>query len=158
MEYNEDSKVWIYQANRLFSKNDISEINELLKNFTSTWQAHGQNLSAGFEIRYALFVILWVNENVATASGCSIDSSVRLMKEIEQKFGVDLFNRFNMAWKEQDEVKVAKRENFEKLILDGTIKSETIVFNNMVTNGADLAKKWEVPFSESWHAKVFSTI
>ena len=157
MKYHENSKVWVYQSNRLFTGKEISEINESLKSFTATWQAHGQGLSAGYEIRYGLFIILWVDENVASASGCSIDSSVRLMKEIEQKYGVELFNRFNIAWREHEEVKITNRENFEKLLLDGRIKNETIVFNNMVTNGSDLKSKWEVPFSESWHAKVFST-
>lgn len=153
-----NSKVWIYQADRPFTTTELLEINDLLKNFTTTWQAHGQNLSAGFEIIYGLFIILWVDENDAKPSGCSIDSSVRLIKEIEQKYSVDLFNRFNMAWKEQGEVKVAKREDFERLVLDGTIQNETIVFNNMITNGADLENKWEVPFSKSWHAKIFATI
>ena len=157
MKYHENSKVWVYQSNRLFTGKEISEINESLKSFTATWQAHGQDLSAGYEIRDGLFIILWVDENVASASGCSIDSSVRLMKEIEQKYNVELFNRFNIAWREQEEVKITNRENFEKLVLDGRIKNETIVFNNMVTNGSDLKSKWEVPFSESWHAKVFST-
>ena len=158
MKYLENTKLWIYQADRKFTHTEISEISNLLNGFTSTWQAHGQNLNAGFEFRYELFIILWVNENVATASGCSIDSSVRIMKEIEQNYEVDLFNRFNMAWKEQGEVKVAKREDFEKLVSDGTIKNETIVFDNMLTSGAFLENKWEVPFSESWHSKVFTVI
>ena len=157
MKYHVNYKVWVYQSNRLLTSKEISEINESLKNFTATWKAHGQDLSAGYEIRYGLFIILWLNENVTSASGCSIDSSVRLMKEIEQKYGVELFNRFNIAWKVGDEIKIANREEFKKLVSNGDIKNETIVFNNMVSNGADLTRKWEVPFSESWHAKVFST-
>jgi hypothetical protein len=158
MENLTNNKVWIYQADRKFTFEEISDLNKQLSDFTDTWQAHGQNLSAGYEIRYDLFIVLWVNEEIANASGCSIDSSVRLIKGIEQKYGIDLFNRFNMAWKEKNEVKVAKREDFEKLVLNGYIKNETIVFNNMVTNGDGLENKWEVPFSESWHSKIFTTI
>lgn len=157
MKYLENTKLWIYQADRKFTPTEILNISNLLGEFTSTWQAHGQNLSAGFEIRYSLFIILWVDENLANASGCSIDSSVRIIKEIEQKYGVDLFNRFNMAWKEEGKVNVAKRQEFEQMVLEGTIQNETIVFNNMVTSGVDFENKWEVTFSESWHAKVFAT-
>ncbi len=156
MKINPKSKVWIYQANRLFNNTECNYINTLLTNFTQNWQAHGASLSSGFEIRYNLFLILWVNEDLAGASGCSIDASVRVIKQIEQEFGVDLFNRFNMAYKENDTIKTTDRANFEKLLTSKTINPQTIVFNNLVNTYNDLQNNWEIPFVNSWHSKVFT--
>lgn len=156
MTVNPSSKIWIYQADRLFTNLECNKINTLLTNFTQNWQAHGTSLSSGFEIRYNLFLILWVDEDLAGASGCSIDASVRVIKQIEQEFGVDLFNRFNMAYKENGVVKITDRDNFEKLLTSKSIIPQTIVFNNLVNTYNDLQNNWEIPFANSWHSKVFT--
>lgn len=155
MKPNQNSKVWIYQANRMFTEVECNNINALLQNFTQGWQAHGANLSAGFEIRYNLFLILWVDETLAAASGCSIDSSVRVIKQIEQDYNVDLFNRFNMAYKDNDLVKTVDKQRFEDLLKNQNINPQTKVFNNMVNTYGLLETNWEIPFANSWHSKVF---
>ena len=152
---NEQAKIWIYQANKKFSNEQIGHLKQILVDFTNGWTAHNQQLQAGFEIKYNRFIILTVDESQAGASGCSIDKSVHLMKQIEQEFNIDLFDRFNIAWKESDMVKSASREEFEGLIKDGIINSETIVFNNLVSTYSAYLNNWEIPFKNSWHSKVF---
>ena len=152
---NEQAKIWIYQANKIFSNEQISHLQQILLDFTNGWTAHNQQLQASFEIKYNRFIILTVDESQAGASGCSIDKSVHLMKQIEQEFSVDLFDRFNIAWKEGDLVKSVSREEFEGLIKEGAINSETIVFNNLVPTYSAYLNNWEIPFKNSWHSKVF---
>lgn len=156
MKINSSSKIWIYQADRLLTQKESDQINTTLINFTQNWQAHGTALSSGFEIRYNLFLILWVDEELAGASGCSIDASVRVIKQIEQEFGIDLFNRFNMAYKENEVVKITDKTNFETLLKNQIINSKTIVFNNLVNTYNDLKNNWEIPIANSWHSKVFT--
>jgi hypothetical protein len=127
-----------------------------LEAFTNQWKAHGNELLAKAEIRYGFFIILTVDESQANVTGCSIDSSVRLIKEIEQEYGVDLFNRFNIAYKLNNEVIVNNKEDFETLVNIKQITQGTIVFNNMVQTLAELETKWEVPFKNSWHSTVFA--
>ena len=152
---NEQAKIWIYQASKTFSNEQISQLQQILLDFTNGWTAHNQQLQASFEIKYNRFIILTVDESQAGASGCSIDKSVHLMKQIEQKFNIDLFDRFNIAWKEGDSVKSASREEFEELIKEGIINPETIVFNNLVPTYSAYLNNWEIPFKNSWHSKVF---
>ncbi|MFD2582116.1 ABC transporter ATPase [Pedobacter vanadiisoli] len=156
MSFSPQSRVWIYQSNRKFTSNEEDEILNKLTAFTNQWKAHGNELLAKAEIRYGFFIILTVDENQAGVTGCSIDSSVRLIKEIEQEYHVDLFNRFNMAYKVNDEVVVNSKEDFETLVNIKQVTPETIVFNNMVQNLAELETKWEVPFQNSWHSTVFA--
>lgn len=156
MSFSPQSRVWIYQSNRKFSQTEEAEILHKLSAFTSQWKAHGNELLAKAEVRYGFFIILTVDENQANVTGCSIDSSVRLIKEIEQEYNVDLFDRFNIAYKIDDEVKVQGKEDFETLVNIKQVTPETIVFNNMVQNLADLENKWEVAFKNSWHSTVFA--
>ncbi|WP_316803967.1 ABC transporter ATPase [Pedobacter nototheniae] len=156
MSFSPQSRVWIYQSDRKFSTAEETEILQSLSAFTNQWKAHGNELMAKAEIRYGFFIILTVDENQANVTGCSIDSSVRLIKEIEQTYHVDLFNRFNIAYKVNDEVKVQGKEDFETLVNIKQVTPETIVFNNMVQNLTELENKWEVPFKNSWHSTVFA--
>jgi hypothetical protein len=96
-----------------------------------------------------------VDENVAGATGCSIDKSVYLIKEIEKEFNVTLFDRFRIAFRDGERIINCGREAFEELIKTGTISQDTVVFNNMIQSRKELQTSWEIPIKNSWHAKVF---
>ncbi|SFH20065.1 ABC transporter ATPase [Pedobacter insulae] len=156
MIFSPQSKIWIYQSNRAFTANEVIEIQQKLDEFTAQWTAHGHQLKAKAEIRYNFFIVLIVDQESANATGCSIDSSVRVIKEIEQTYNVDLFDRFNVAYKINDEVYVNSKEDFETLISIKNVTSETIVFNNLVQTLAEYETKWEVPLVQSWHNMIFA--
>jgi len=148
-------RVWIYQANRILTVEERSFIQNSLAVFTADWKAHGQELLASVEIRYNLFIIIKVDQSQTMPTGCSIDKSVHILKNIEQELGLDLFDRMQIAYKVEQQVEVVDRMTFESLLSSGTVNKDTIVFNNLVDNGADLSDAWEVPLHKSWHAQVF---
>ena len=156
MIFSPQSKVWIYQSNRQFTAIEAKAIQQKLDAFTAQWTAHGHQLKAKAEIPYNFFIVLTVDQDTASATGCSIDSSVRLIKEIEQTYGVDLFDRFNMAYKIDNEVHVVTKEDFETLITIKQIGPQTIVFNNLVQTLAEFEAKWEVAIEDSWHKNIFA--
>lgn len=156
MQISENSRIWIYQSDRKLNLEEESAILQILSDFTSNWQAHGHNLAALGEVIHHQFIILSVDEQVAGATGCSIDKSVALMKDIEQKFNINLFDRFRVAFKLNDELKSCSREDFEKLIENGEVNEDTSVFNNLIQTRKELKTSWEIPLKDSWHARVFS--
>ena len=156
MQFSPQSKVWIYQSNREFTETEATEIQKTLNDFVSGWLAHGEDLKAKAEIFHNFFIVITVDESLVSTTGCSIDASVRVLKDIEQTYGLDLFNRFNMAYRENGKIIATNKETFETLVSIQQITPETIVFNNMVSTLADFVSKWEVPFSESWHQHVFA--
>ncbi len=155
MQFSENSRVWIYQADRKLTDAETQQLQQQLNSFTQSWTAHNNALKAGAEIRYNRFIVLVVDESQAGASGCSIDKSVNFMKQVEQHYNINLFDRFNLAYRDADEVLSAPRAQFEELIKQGTINQDTIVFNNLVQTLAELDAKWEVPFKNSWHPQLF---
>jgi hypothetical protein len=80
------------------------------------------------------------------------------MKQIEQEYGIHLFDRFNFAYREGEKVLSAPRHQFEELLKTGKIDNNTIVFNNLIHNLGDLESKWEVPFKDSWHPQLFGEL
>lgn len=158
MRFSEHSRVWIYQSDRELYDEQVKQLHEILNNFTAEWTAHNHQLKAKAEIRYNRFLILIVDETQAGASGCSIDKSVNFIKRLEQQFGINLLDRFNMAYRQGEKVLSAPRHEFEELLKTGRINAGTIVYNNLVQNLEQLETKWEVPFKDSWHNQLFGDL
>ena len=156
MSFSPQSRVWVYQSNREFSASEVTEIQEKLNAFTTQWQAHGHQLKAKAEIIHNFFIVITVDETASNVTGCSIDASVRVLKEIETQYNLDLFNRFNMAYMVDNKVFSLNKEDFETLVSIKKITPDTIVFNNMVQTLEEFETKWQVPFAQSWHNTVFS--
>ena len=156
MNISENSRVWIYQSDRPFTKEEEQAIKKILNDFTTEWQAHGHALAALAEIYHHQFIVLSVDEQIAGATGCSIDKSVHLMKEVETKFNINLFDRFRMAYKSGEDIINCSREEFEEQIKKGIVDGQTLVFNNLISRRKELETSWNIPLADSWHAKVFS--
>ena len=155
MQFSENSRVWIYQSDKKLTGEQVQQIQQHLDNFTTQWTAHNNQLKAKAEIRYNRFLVLIVDETQAGASGCSIDKSVHFMKQLEEHFNINLFDRFNLAYRDGEEVLSLPRAQFEELIKSGKLNKDSIVFNNLVQNLSELNTKWEVPFKDSWHIQLF---
>ncbi len=149
----DNSRVWVYQADRSFSDEEVRQITEQLRLFVENWKRHGEDLKASFQIRYNQFIILAVDENVANVSGCSIDASVHIIQELQKKLEVDLLNKMNVTFKDGDNVNIVSLTAFKEFAKLNKITSNTLVFNNMIASKAELEASWEVKASESWHAK-----
>lgn len=149
----EESRIWIYQANRSFSDQEISEIEDKLKTFIENWTAHGSDLQSGFTIKYKRFIIIALNQNLNKATGCSIDASVHFIQQLEKQYNVDLMDKMNVSYKQGDYIAYKTLLDFKKMAKDKAVSKNTIVFNNMVTNIAEFNENWEVPASESWHSR-----
>lgn len=151
----EESKIWIYQSNRKFSDDEITEIHVDLENFIENWAAHGTSLAASYLLKYNRFIILAVNQEVQMATGCSIDASVAFIQSLEQKYNVDLLDKMNVTFKVGEHVAHKTLIDFKKMAKDKAVTGETIVFNNLVNNIAEFNESWETPAIDSWHSRFF---
>ncbi len=149
----EESRVWIYQANRSFSEAELLEIKEKLNTFIQNWTAHGSDLQSGYTIKYKRFIVIALNQNLNQATGCSIDASVHFIQQLEKDYNVDLMDKMNVSFKQGDFVAYKSLLDFKKMVKDKAVSKNTIVFNNLVTNIAEFNENWEVPASESWHSR-----
>lgn len=149
-----DTRVWIYQSSRELTANEAAEIKQKADAFADQWTAHGQAMRAAIEVFYNRFIVVFADESQAMASGCSIDSSVRFIKQLETEYNITFLDRMNIAYKEGDKVKAVPMNRFREMIAQGQLNADTIVFNNLVPNKGDFEIGWEVPAKESWHKQL----
>ena len=150
---SEESRVWIYQANRSFSDEEILDIEAKISTFIEAWTAHGKDLQAGFKIVYKRFIVLALDQDLNAATGCSIDASVHFIQQLEKEYAVDLMDKMNVSYKQGEFIAHKSLIDFKKMAKQKAVSKNTIVFNNLVHNIAEFNENWEVPASESWHSR-----
>lgn len=148
--FSPDSRVWIYQSNRLFTIAEALAIEDLLNDFTSKWLSHGVPVKGAGHLFFGQFIILMADEKATGVSGCSTDSSVRLVKDIEQRFGVNMFDRTTLAFVVKDKVELLPLAQLQYAFGNGFITTDTLYFNNLVQTKEELEKNWIVPVKNSW--------
>ena len=151
LAYPDESRVWIYQADKPFKEADIPAINEDIDRFCAQWTSHNRELRALGGVMHDLFVVLVVDETKAPTSGCSIDKSVAFVKSLEQKYECSLLERNNIAWlDEQEQIHITPLQQLKSDVQSGRVHMGTYVFDNLVANRKDFIGKWVVPLEQSW--------
>lgn len=148
-----DSRVWIYQADRSFSEAEEEMISNSMKEFCSQWSAHGNPLETSFEVKHSQFIVLGVNENAAGASGCSIDGSVRVLKELAAALKIDFFDRTKVAFLREGEIKLYPVQELPMVFKSGILSGSSITFNNLAPDKNAFEKNWKISVEKSWLAK-----
>lgn len=144
------ARIWVYQADRRIDPKEKLTIENNLSEFTSDWMAHGQPLQASFTILENYFVILAVNENVNDASGCSIDQSTQVMRQISEITGINFFNRTLVPFEISDEVKQINLSDLKQKYQEGLWNEHSIIFNTLAGSIEELRRNWRMKASMSW--------
>ncbi|PQB04360.1 ABC transporter ATPase [Aureitalea marina] len=156
VEFNalpDHSRVWIYQSNRKFLPEEVEQIQLRTQEFLEQWTAHGQNLEAGFEVRHNRFIVIGLNQENASASGCSIDASVHFIQSLEKEFDLDLMDKMNVTFYNGPYIAHKTLADFKAMAKSRSVSGKTVVFNNLVNTKAEYKEHWEVPAKESWHSR-----
>lgn len=144
------SKVWIYQAARKLSMQQALYADGLLQNFVETWKTHGAPVKGFATILFGQFVIVMADETMSGVSGCSTDSSVKIIKQIELETGINMFDRQLLAFIINDTVQLLPLSQFKYAIEHEKLAPSTIYFNNTVSTKEALLNNWMIPVSASW--------
>jgi hypothetical protein len=132
-------------------------ISETLSAFTHQWVAHGNPLKTSFKIFHDQFIVLAADENFEQASGCSIDGAVRTIQEINNQYGLSLFDRTKVTFL-KDEIIVINSVDLLKSLEKGIWKHDTLTFNNVLVSKGDLVKNWVVPANQTWLKRYLTKI
>ncbi len=149
------ARIWIYQSNRAFTAAEQADILKRSEAFISEWTAHGSKLSSSVAVYHHQFLVMAVNEEAGLASGCSIDSAVRFIKSLEPAFGLNFFDRSQVAFFVNDQIVLMPLQKIKEKVAEGHIQENTRVFNNLIGNKTELQSQWLIPAKDSWLKKYF---
>lgn len=153
--FHATSKVWIYQSNRELSATEVSEIDNALKMFSKEWTSHKQEVKATGVVLLNRFIVLLADESLNAVGGCSIDSSVKFIRSIENQYGINLLDRTVLLFETDGKMIEVPLNQLEKNISKGTIAIESIYFNNTVSSLDEMKNNWQVPAKNSWMSAKF---
>lgn len=155
-DFNDNSRVWIYQSSRMFLVSEALEMEDMLNAFVAGWKSHGATVKGYAHVFFGQFIVLMADESATTVGGCSTDSSVHLIKSIEEKFNVQMFDRQNLAFVVKDKIELLPLSQLDNAVENNFINAVTLYFNNTVLSKKEMADKWIIPVKESWLAKRLS--
>ena len=148
-----NGRIWIYVANRPLTPAESSIIEERLSVFCKNWAAHGNQLTAEFAIFYNQLLVLGVDEEIEAASGCSIDQTSAIFRQIDNEMNLDLFNRMNLTFLEDDKIRLVQLPELTQAFRVGIIHANSTFLDNTLGVLSELRTRWQVPFEKSWAFK-----
>lgn len=147
------SRVWVYASDRPFTAQELATVVPHLEEFARQWASHNIQLKSWAGILFDQFVVLIVDETRKDASGCSIDTSVRYLQGLQDQLGINLFDRWNFHFMEDQQVVTLTKDQFAEAYRKGRINDETLVFDHLVNTLEKLQNDWIKPVAHSWHQR-----
>lgn len=151
-DFSDESRVWIYQSSRAFIEREATEINEQLYQFYSQWNSHGEPVKGWAQLLFGQFVVVMADESQSQVSGCSTDSSVRIIKSIEKQYDVNMFDRLMLTFLVNGKAEMLPMNQVQYALDKGYIKQDTPLFNNVVLTKKEMMTNWLIPLDKSWLA------
>lgn len=150
------ARIWIYQAGRKLAEAEKDTISETLTSFTHSWVVHGNPLKTSFTILLDQFIVLAADETYNEASGCSIDSSVRVIRQLDQQFSLGLFDRTQVAFRKADKIEIIPLNELARALNEARWSHDSLFFNNVIATKGQLTNEWIVPAHRSWLRRYLS--
>jgi hypothetical protein len=151
--FSDNARVWIYQSSRAFIEKEANEVNEQLHQFYSQWLSHGDVVKGWAKLLFNQFVVVIADEENVAVSGCSTDSSVRVIKSLEKQYSVNFFDRMMLTFLVKDKAEMLPMHQVQYALDKGYINADTPLFNNTLTSKKELMENWLVPLKDSWLAR-----
>jgi hypothetical protein len=148
-----NSRIWVYQSDAALTEEQEQMVNSTLREFCDQWVAHGDPLRTSFKIDRKHFIILGVDEDASAPSGCSIDTSVRMLKDLNTRIGVDFLDRSFVTFLINGQIQQIPVGELKKAFSDGTLGASTPAFHTLAPSKAVYERDWILPAGKTWLAK-----
>jgi hypothetical protein len=139
----------------MFTMAEALDMEPILKDFARSWKSHGDPVKGFVNLFFGRFLVIIADESYTGVSGCSTDSSVRVIKEIEKMTGVQMFNRELLAFWVKDKVQTIPLAQVGYALENGMLSPTTLYFNNLVNNKSAMETDWMQPIQDSWLGKKY---
>jgi hypothetical protein len=153
--FSTKSRVWIYPASRRLTPAEVQMVNDQVSDFCKQWTAHSQKLKATGWVEWDRFLFLVVDETMAGASGCSIDSSLAFIRKLGEALQVDFLDRLTFYYlDEEGSMQWVQKKDLSDFVSRGIIQPDTLFIDTLVSDRERLESSWLVPYNHSWHSKI----
>lgn len=145
------AKVWVYPSSRKFYQNELSEVEDKIKNFISEWKNEDPSFKASYRFLYDRFVVILAEEDESKLTNQDLDQVVVFILSLQIEYDIELLDRMNVCFKQGEYVQYKEVKEFKKLLKNKSVSKNTVVFDNLIQSKEELENFWEVPITESWY-------
>ncbi len=148
-QMKDNSRVWIYTANRAFTESESKQIQDAFHKFTSGWMSHGKEVKGSYEIRHDRFIVVAADDS-EIPSGCSVDSMFAIIKQLEQELNAGLLDRQLLSFLIDTKIIQFSFSSIKKELNRIENTDKKIFFNNLVADLDQFNREWLVEPHSSW--------
>jgi hypothetical protein len=141
-QFPDNARIWIYTSNRAVSDKEQAELSAPISDFLGQWAAHGNPLMAAGAWLNPYQLVVALDESQAGASGCSIDSQTRFMRELGTRHNIDWFDRLSMVVERDGEIRLVSFFELSEY-------RDALLYDPLVQRLGDIRGNWPVPLTES---------
>lgn len=148
-QFPDSSRIWIYTANRAVADEEQRELATPILAFLDQWAAHGTALTATGAWLNEFQLLIALDESQAGASGCSIDSQTRFLRELGKQHNIDWFNRLSMVVEENETIQLIPFAELSQ-------HADALLFDPLVETLGDIRDNWPIPVHASRYQHLVS--
>lgn len=137
-----NAKVWLYPCAENLSLDVKDAILKDIQSFVEEWLSHKRIVKGSGGILVDRIIYLSADEDDVDVSGCSIDSSVRFIKSLEEKYQIQCFDRSQMIFQNNDQVDSIDFRKIGESLENGILHEQTKVFNIQANTVEQLQNAW----------------
>lgn len=152
-----DARLWVFPVHEPLDGLEVQRLSSDVESFLDSWAAHGDPLTSAYAWEEDRFLLIAVDQRSVPASGCSIDSLMRVFKETEARTGKRVLGHGPVYFRGVGgEIIGMSRGEFRDAASEGEVTRDTPVFDTTLTSLGDFrAGRLEVPARDAWHGAVF---
>lgn len=148
-----ESRVWIYVGSRALVDKEIKLAEQMLLAFCEQWNAHGQTLQTSFSIKWNQIIVMVLDEDFEDPSGCSIDSSITMLKNIEAETGVNFLDRSKVPFLINNAVELVPLTELKARFSSGQLNPASTAIHTLAATRDEWEEHGVIPVEKSWMAK-----
>jgi hypothetical protein len=144
-----NGRIWVYNAQRAVQTAEMEVLAPEMMNFIQNWKAHGKDLEASFEWLHQQILILKVNEDTQLATGCSIDSWMAFLQQIDVAYKFDFFKRDRIAIEQEGKLTMYAMNEIPAAWESGEISENALLLDHTISKLSDF-DFYKKPILDSW--------
>lgn len=149
-------RLWVFPLSRRLAAEERSDLLDEVDRFLASWQAHGRPLRSGRDLVEDRFLLIGVDVDAESPSGCSIDALVNRLTDLARQRSFTLTDHRPVRFRAEEGIREVARPAFGELARAGEVDEDVHVFDTTLTRIEQLRSRGlERPARESWHGRAF---
>lgn len=149
-------RLWVFPLSRTLTSTEREATLGVVDRFLDGWAAHGSPLRSARRLEGDRFLLIGVDVDAESPSGCSIDALVRSLRELGESLDVSFVDHAPVWYRADEGIRSVSRVQFRELATAGDVTPDTTVFDTSLTSvGQAIEGGLERPAHDSWHGRAF---